>query len=180
MDGIGTDHLTVFASFRMPRVPSYTIDRYSYRHLTEEGHVRFGQRLDEMDWGLVTSARTVDEAVGNLHDLYRKAMDESYEMKTRKKKSCELEWMTDWLRKDIESRRNVFKKDQKRTDRWRVLKRATASAVKKCKKKYNDGILAKFEAEQNPGKFFHHLNCLMGKKLRTKVVPHPTVPGNAD
>ena len=36
-EGTETDHGTVYASFRMPRVPSYSIEQYSYRHITEEG-----------------------------------------------------------------------------------------------------------------------------------------------
>ena len=85
--------------------------------------------------------------------------------------------MTDWLRKQIESRRKVFKTDEKRTARWKVMKRKTAANVKKRKKKLNDNILSKFENESNPGKFFHHLNCLMGKNSGPRWSPTQMYPG---
>lgn len=49
-DGTETDHKTVFASFRMPRVPDYSIEEYSYLHLTEEGHNKSSEPPWMMDW----------------------------------------------------------------------------------------------------------------------------------
>ena len=131
-DGVRTDHNTVFVSFRMPRVPSYTIEKYSYKHLTEEGHNKFAQWFDASDWSSVREARTVDQAVAELHVMFERGIAHSYETKTRKKKSSGPAWMTDWLRDDIQSRRQVFRTDTKRSHRWKLLKKATAAAVKKC------------------------------------------------
>ena len=47
-DGVRTDHQTLFSSYRIPRVPSYAIEKYSYRHLTEDGHSRFGEWLNKV------------------------------------------------------------------------------------------------------------------------------------
>ena len=175
--GTRTDHLTAYASFRMPRVPTYKIEKYSYRHLSEEAHLKFGKWLETIDWQPVLGTDSANEATAALHSIFEQGLETAYEYKTRKKKTSEPEWMTDWLRQDIEDRRKVFKTDQKRSPRWKILKKKTAAAVKKRKKKLNDNILSKFENETNPGKFFHHLHCLMGKNSGPRWSPTQMFPG---
>ena len=118
----------------MPRVPSYNIEKYSYTHLTEKGHEKFGSWIRQEDWRVVLEATTTQDAVEQLHGLFLVGLRESYEVKSRKKKTSEPVWMTEWLRNDIQIRRRIFKTDQKWTDRWRRVKRQTATAVKKRKK----------------------------------------------
>ena len=57
--GTETDHLTVHASFRMPRVPSYEIQDYSYYHITDQGDMKFGEWLGEQTWSEVFTATDV-------------------------------------------------------------------------------------------------------------------------
>ena len=94
-DGTLTDHRTVFASFRMPRVPSYSLEKYSYRHLTEEGYLKFGRWIEAYDWTGLQAAQSANEATELLHKAFEDGVNQSYEHKTRKKKSCEPAWMTD-------------------------------------------------------------------------------------
>ena len=177
-EGIDTDHLTVFSQFRMPRVPSYNIESYSYLHLDERGHAAFGEKLASADWGGLTDSCDVNEAVDKLQNFFKRALESCYELKFRKKKSSEPGWMTDWLRKDIEARRRVYKLDTKRTKRWKVLKRRVASRVKKRKRTHNEHIIQKFDNETNPGKFFHHLQCLTGNSVKQKWSPQSMFPGD--
>ena len=180
-EGVHTDHLTVFCQFRMPRVPSYSIQTYTYDHLTEDGHQMFGEWLrNEADWSLLLKADDVNSAVSELHSKYAEAVAECYQRKTRKKKSSEPYWMTDWLRKDIAARRKVFKTDKKRTVRWKLLKRRISRQVKKRKKKHNDFVIGKFERETNPGKFFHHLQCLMGNEVKERWSPTQMYPNDSE
>ena len=58
--GCDTDHLTVYAQFRMPRVPNYDIQSYSYYHLEPRSLVNFGAYLDDVDWTKATTAQDVD------------------------------------------------------------------------------------------------------------------------
>ena len=98
--------------------------------------------------------------------------------KTRKKKTSEPTGMTDWLRDEIEDRRKVFKTDMKRSDRWKVMKKRITRQVKKRKKKNDEYILQKFEAKTNPGKFFHHLQCLTENSIKEKWSPMQLYPGD--
>ena len=88
-EGVETDHLTVFATFRMQRVPSYSIEEYSYRHLTEEGHLKFGEWIDRYDWSKIMDEQDVDEIVKRLHLAYEEGLNDCYEYKTGRKKSSE-------------------------------------------------------------------------------------------
>ena len=177
-DNICTDHLTVHASFRMPKVPSYSIEEYSYRHLCEESHVHFGMWVRGVSWQPVLDATDVNTAVSYLHSIFENGLNEAYEIKYRKKKSSEPTWMPEWLRNDIQARRQVFNTDQGRSDRWRILKKRTAKLIKKRQKKNNEMIIAKFDAESNPGKFFEHLKSLAGKNV-SRWSPQQMFPGQS-
>ena len=182
---IQTDHMTVFACFRMPRVPSYNIEQYSYRHLTAEGHDKFGGWLAAKNWSCVLNAVDLDVAVEALHCEFEKGMAHAYETKTRKKKSSEPPWMTDWLRKDIADRRKVFRTDKGRSPRCHAMKLKTNKAVKKRRGGYHQLVIDKFREETNPGKFFQYIKCLMGKNAAppwspTQMYPAKTVKEVAD
>ena len=146
----------------MPRVPSYEVEAYSYYHITKEGDEAFGRWLDKQTWEGISDEVHPDELVDKLHDLLNQGMNESYETEQRKKKNSEPSWMTDWIRDLIEDRRAVFKNDEGRSERWKKIKKKTARIVKKRKAKHNRQILDKFDNETNPGRFFQHLNSLLG------------------
>ena len=80
-DGVTSDHRVVQMSFRMPRVSSYEIQKYSNRLITDEGCLRFGQWARSQSWGKVLGDRPVSEAVENLHKLFEEGMDVSFEKK---------------------------------------------------------------------------------------------------
>ena len=178
-DGVPTDHRTVFSQFRVPRVPDYTIESYSYLHLNEEGHEKFGRWISGRDWTDLLGETDANEAVEKLHQAFDIGLAASYTKITRKKKSSEPAWMTDWIRKDIASRRRIFKTDEGRSPRWRAFKEKITRQVKKRKKKNNDYILSKFDGETNPGKFFHHLQCLLGHNEAKRWSPMQLYPGES-
>ena len=79
LDGIPSDHGTVFCSFRMPRVPQHKKEDYSYHHLTNAGDIKFAAWLDEMerdDWAEINEAQSSSEMVESLHELFLKAMNQ--------------------------------------------------------------------------------------------------------
>ena len=71
-DGVKTDHTTVVASFRIPRVPTYKVRQYSYYRQTEEGSLKFGGWLREQDWTEVLSYETsTSDKVGIIHNKFQ-------------------------------------------------------------------------------------------------------------
>ena len=67
--GIQSDHRAVFCSFRMSRVPSYNIEKYSYFHVDQEGISKFGGWLDTQSWSSVTEKPDASSMVVELHRL---------------------------------------------------------------------------------------------------------------
>ena len=49
---VPTDHRTVYVTLRMPRVPQYDIQKYTYRHIIKEGEAKFGSWLEQKEWPL--------------------------------------------------------------------------------------------------------------------------------
>ena len=93
-EGVASDHLTVFLSFRMPRVPQYEIEKYTYHHLTPEGSKKFEDWLtiqEEEGWEKIFNKHCTSEMVDDeLHELFEQAMDLCYEKKQELKKRPSL------------------------------------------------------------------------------------------
>ena len=73
--------------------------------------------------------KTVNEKTEELHNLFHEGMAQSYQWKTRKKKTSEPCWMTDWLRNMIEDRRRMFRTAGFRTVSWKTFKKKIAKIV---------------------------------------------------
>ena len=87
--------------------------------------------------------------------------------------------MADWLRELIRSRRRVFRTDGFRSSRWKCIKKSTSDKVKRRRKKANDFIIEKLD-ESNPGKFFGHLDKLLGKIEEKRWSPSQIYPEKSD
>ena len=111
---VPSDHLTVFVSFKMKRIPEYIIEQYEYYHHTKQGDVKFGEWIGRQDWRDIYREPNINKKVDILHDIFNEGMAESYEWKSRKKKSSEPAWMTDGIRDMIKKRRKLFKRLKRR------------------------------------------------------------------
>ena len=151
--GTSTDHLTPYASFRMPRVPTYNIEKYTYRHITEEAHHKFGELLENADWRPVLESNSSNKAMAALHQIFQEGLNVAYELKTSKKKTSEPVWMTEWLRKDIESRRTVFKTDEKWSARWQLLKKRRRTQLRSVRRHLTTTSLASLKMNQTQANF---------------------------
>ena len=178
-EGVAADHLAVFTSHRMPRVPSYEVEQYSYFHTNQEGDRKFHDWLAVQDWAGVFSAVSPSDKVECLHELFREGMSASYEWKTRKKKTSEPVWMTDWLREMIKDRRTVFINVGFRSTEWRSMKKRTKLIVKERKKNYYDHVLAKFESCDSRD-YFRNVKCLLGESPKARWSPRDLYPNLPD
>ena len=120
--------------------------------------------------------KPVDQQVDRLHELFEEGMVQSFEWKTRSKKSSEPCWMTDTIREIIEDRRKMFKTDGFRATRWKILKRKTSTIIKARIANYNEHILSKFKGGADPKNFFRNVNCLLGVNTKPRWTPHDMYP----
>ena len=158
--GLRSDHKIVFARLRMPRVPTYTIQKYSYYNVTDEGKLKFGHWIKEQTWETVFREVTPTAKVRELHGLFGQAMKRCFRWTTRKKKSTEPPWMTDEIRDQIRDRRELFVK-YGRKGPWIGKKTTIASKIKKRKEKFDAGIFDKLLGNCQSRNFFQCVNTLL-------------------
>ena len=163
--GDDSDHKLVFARIRMPRVPQYEIEEYSYFRKTPEGNEKFGEWLKEKmeeGWTKVISADSPTNMVEQLHALFDEGMNVAYEKKTRKKKTSEPAWMQDWIRDLITKRRELFRKE-KRSPRWHSFKEKITSIIKTNRDKFNAELKEKFLNFKDPRHFYAHVQSILSE-----------------
>ena len=85
-EGTESDHRPILTKHRMPKVPAYQIQEYSYHHLSTEGDLKFKGWLMQQTWSDVYRAQTPSDKVVSLHKLFKEGMNHSYEWKTRRNK----------------------------------------------------------------------------------------------
>ena len=133
-----SDHLTVYIDAKIPRVPQYTIEKYSYVKQTTQGDEKLGEFIRRQDWDdIIRDEDTTDQMIEKLHSVFEQGMGECYEKKETTKKSSEPPWMTDGIRDLIRQRRGIFKEEKKRTDAWKAVKRATRRMIRQRRGAYN-------------------------------------------
>ena len=108
--GTETDHKTVYATFKMPRVPKYAVREYSYYRESEEGILAFGDWMRTQNWDGVFEGKDVDAKVESLQARFSEGMSKSFEWITKKKKTSEPAWMSEKIPVLIRRRRGIFRK----------------------------------------------------------------------
>ena len=73
--GTPSDHGLVYCSVRMPRVPSYVIEKYEYFRVDNEGKSRFASWAKNQSWSSVTNATSATDKVTKLHELFELAKE---------------------------------------------------------------------------------------------------------
>ena len=71
-----------------------------------------------------------------LEELTTDWMDKAYPTKNLTIKSTDQPWITFEIKKAIKDRKKIFKKDEKRTERWKTAKKNTDSLILESKKRY--------------------------------------------
>ena len=135
-EGVASDHQAVHLMAKIPRVPDYTIERYSYVKQTEEGDRKLAEYLNGVDWRLVTNNTDVNKMVDALHDIFEQGTSHSYKTITTTRKSNQPQWIDKYVLDLISNRRTIFRRE-KRSEAWKALKRKTRAIIKKRKAFFN-------------------------------------------
>ena len=87
LEGTETDHLTVYVNAKMPRVPEYNTESYSYYRQTAEGDEKMMQYIQSIDWKAeLQEVSEPDKMVEKMHSQFEQGMVSSYELKKIDKK----------------------------------------------------------------------------------------------
>ena len=126
--GLPSDHRIAFgrAVFTRPKVPTV---KYSYRHYTDQGAIKFQELLSTQSWETVFSAVGPSEKVLVFQQILDSIMGLCFLMKTTVKRVCDPPWVNNKIRKLSRKRRKVYDREG-RSPRWKALK-------KQCKELYS-------------------------------------------
>ena len=135
-EGVVSDHLAVHLYAKMPRVPEYTIEKYSYIKQTDEGDAKLMKMLGETDWRKVTAQTTPTDMVDELHTIFKEAMNKCYDTITTVRKSTQPQWINSYVIDLIAQRRAIFRREG-RSDAWKRMKKKTRAIIKRRKARFN-------------------------------------------
>ena len=179
-EGIESDHLVVHAKVRMPRVPQYEVESYQYHRFDEQGRKKFGEWLRKADWESIYRHNTPTEKVRELHNVFSKATNECFELKTRKKKTSEPPWMTDAIRDAIRRRRAIYRREKRQSEAWRKMKAETSKIVRERRNNFNKELKEKFMAADSARGFYQCINVLLNGNNKRKWNVRSLYPGKND
>ena len=92
-DGVKSDHASLYIHSRIPRVPDYTVEKYTYVKQTPEGDVDFSKFIECTNWSKIVNGTNPDTMVADLHKFFEEAMRVSYQTITTTRKSSQPQWI---------------------------------------------------------------------------------------
>ena len=165
-DGRASDHLSIAASARLPRIHHYTKTSFYMRRYTEEAEALFGQKLLEVDWETIKSdspSKTAD----NLDAILQRLYTECFPLIKKTVRSCDAPWMTKKIKRAIRNRKRIFLA-QGRSELWKKKKEETDALIEEAKKKYFEDVKAKIKDGGNNKGYFIAAKILSCKETPNK------------
>ena len=135
-DGVESDHAAVHLIAKIPRVPDYQIEKYSYIKQTDEGDRSFKECLEAANWESVTKETDPNTMTAALHAIFEDAMSKSYQIITTTRKSSQPQWINQYVLDLIDQRRAVFRREGRSLE-WKRLKKRTRAIIKRRKAFFN-------------------------------------------
>ena len=109
-----SDHRTAHCKILLPRREVFRWETYTYRHYSEEAVRSFKNWVVMHDWDKVLTANGSECKAAAYKSVLTAAIERYFPLKTRKKKSTDLPWMTDGIKKQIKKRKELFAREDGR------------------------------------------------------------------
>ena len=165
-DGRQSDHMTIYARAKLPRVHVFTKDTYSFTKYTEESEKMFGEKLALINWEDIKGDTTSDTAIrinNILQDLYR----ECFITSTRTRRSCDAPWISKRIKRAIRNRKRTFMA-QGRSELWRKKKEECEALILEAKTRYLAKIKKKIEEGGTTKGYYTAANLLSSREAPTR------------
>lgn len=118
-----SDHRVAFCGFKLARRENFTWQSYHYRHYNEKSVNDFKEWIVMHDWAEVFSRTTSNEMTNAYQATVVGAIERFFPLKTTRRKSTDLPWMTKGIQKMIKNRKKLYVREGgERTDTWRAEK----------------------------------------------------------
>ena len=180
-DARTSDHRVAFCAFELRRRETFTWKVYSYRHYTDEAEEAFKRWIVLHDW------KEVHEAVGsnNKTNVYQRtlqtAIEEFFPLRTTKRKSTDLPWLSRSLLNMIEKRKRLFVLEGcERTPAWKKEKSRIDALIRKRKRGYMDNQKSYLLQDDASRNFFKHVKNFAKFEKPKPFEVQSLMPGKSD
>ena len=133
-DARHSDHSVTLISTLLNNEHQFRKKKVTYRKFTQEGQVKFGKLLVELDW--IKEFEDVNEnpsaLVSKMDEVLEDMMNACFEEKTRIYKESDPQWITNQVKKVLKKRARKCKK-WNRSQEWKILKKETERLISKEK-----------------------------------------------
>ena len=136
-DNRQSDHRIAFARAELPRVRAFTWQTFKYRYFNDKSVQDFKDWIVLHDWAEVYAAEGSDPKTNAYQATITWAIEKFFPLRTTRRKSTDLPWINDKVKKMIKDRKKLFwDEGGTRTAAWREAKERTDRAILERKKGY--------------------------------------------
>lgn len=166
-----SDHRIAFCTALLPRRTVFRWETYTYRHYSDAAVEQFKNWIVMYDWEDVLFCDGPEAKAEAYQRTITSAIERFFPLKLRKKKSTDLPWMTDDIKKQIKKRKELFANERGvRTAAWKEEKRKTKDMIRKSKRGYMDVQKGHILAEDANRNFFKHVRISVGWRSRISLM----------
>ena len=155
-----SDHCIISASYCLSKKKKTEWKTYKSREKTDAGKKKFTELLTSQDWQAVLDCVTSSLKAEKLDEILAGLMDECFPLKSHRVRADNPPWMTHGILKRIDQRKEVYKTDEKRSQRWKHMKELTEKLIKEKKREFIDQIKQKASAQGNTSLFYKAVHML--------------------
>ena len=174
-----SDLRIAFVETSLPRMRPYVWMKYSYRYYNKDSEQEYGQWLAKQDWAAVLNAVGSNNKTKAYQDMVVGALEAFFPLITTRRKSSELPWINQRIRKRIRQRKDVYKKEG-RSARWKRLKKITDEMLAARKKCYVEVQKNNLTGEDTQRNFFKNVKTYKSAARPAQFDVRSLVEGKSD
>ena len=137
-----SDHSVILMSTLLNNEHRFRKKKVTYRKFTQEGQVKFGKVLVELDW--IKAFEDPSALVSKTDEVLEEMMSACFEEKTRTSKALDPPWITNQVMKVLKKCARKYKK-WNRSQEWKILKKETERLISQEKGKHYQRVLSKLK-----------------------------------
>ena len=103
-------------------------------------------------------------------------MHEAFLQRTLKLKESDQPWISYEIKKAVKQRKKIYKKEEKRSPKWKIAKNQTDELIKSSKKQYYDNCKKLALEKRNTKLYYKAISNLKDGEKRKNLILEPCFP----
>ena len=132
--GLESDHDIIRVSAKIRNSDRFSKNVFYTRKRTKKADKAMCEWIRTVDWANIMTGTGTEEITESFLNAIEAKMDELFPFQRTVIKSSDVPWMTREIKKKVWSRKRTYRKDEKRSERWKTKKKGTDELVRKAKK----------------------------------------------